>query len=93
MQYPLQTIAALLGVSTVANAWVMPALQKRAVTAQLTVGRSQTPLGRMDGAKILGDALKELCSATGCDEGSTSTTDTFIAQFETFGKKKECKWR
>ncbi|KAF2830732.1 hypothetical protein CC86DRAFT_463982 [Ophiobolus disseminans] len=85
-------LSLLLGASALANAFVIPGLQKRDVTAQLTVGSSRTPMSGLDGQKIVGDALRKLCSNTGCDSGTPETTQEYVAQFESYGDHKGCKW-
>ncbi|KAH7246999.1 hypothetical protein FSOLCH5_012242 [Fusarium solani] len=75
-----------------ANAASIPNIFKRDLTAQLTVGSSLIPLSTGDGAKIVGDALRQVCSQFGCDSGTTVNNGPFIAQFEDFGDKLECTW-
>ncbi|KAH7081050.1 hypothetical protein FB567DRAFT_551807 [Paraphoma chrysanthemicola] len=85
-------VSLLLGPSTLVNGFVITGLHKRDVTAQLTVGSSMVPLSRLDGAKFVGDALRKVCSNTGCDSGTTVTTPEYSAQFKTFGDRIGCKW-
>ncbi|RMJ10071.1 hypothetical protein CDV36_010282 [Fusarium kuroshium] len=74
------------------NAASIPNLFKRDLTAQLTVGSSLIPLSTGDGAKIVGDALRQVCSQFGCDSGTTVNNGPFVVQFEDFGDKLECTW-
>ncbi|KAJ4329108.1 hypothetical protein N0V84_000468 [Fusarium piperis] len=83
------TLPILLGA---ANAASIPSLFKRDLTAQLTVGGSMILLSTCDGAKIAGDALRQVCSQFGCDAGTTVNNGPFIVQFEDFGDKLECTW-
>ncbi|KAM0429650.1 hypothetical protein ACHAPT_006255 [Fusarium lateritium] len=88
----LSYIFLLPGLLSAANAASIPNLFKRQLSAQLTVGSSLIPLSTSDGAKIVGDALRQVCSQFGCDSGTTVNNGPFIAQFEDFGDKLECTW-
>ncbi|KAF4465406.1 hypothetical protein FALBO_7741 [Fusarium albosuccineum] len=81
-----------LGHAGIGHATPISGLHKRDLSAQLTVGSSLIPLSTGDGQKIVGDALRQVCSQFGCDSGTTVTNGPFIAQFEDFGDKLECTW-
>ncbi|KAM5341377.1 hypothetical protein ACJ41O_014408 [Fusarium nematophilum] len=86
----LQILTAL--VATLGHTASIPSLFKRDLSAQVTVGSTLIPLSTGDGAKIVGDALRQVCSTFGCDSGTNVTTDPVTAQFEDFGDKLECTW-
>lgn len=92
MLFSASHLPLLLGASTLANAFVIPGLQKRDVTAQLTMGSSRTPMSALDGQMIVGDALRKLCSNSGCDAGTPETTQEYVTIFESYGDFKGCKW-
>jgi hypothetical protein len=88
----LLILATVAAAST--NAFAVPDMFRRQDSshADLTIGKTQVPLSTLDGAKFVGDGLRELCGDKGCDGGSTHTSDELSVQFETFGDIIGCKW-
>ncbi|KAF2108311.1 hypothetical protein BDV96DRAFT_636867 [Lophiotrema nucula] len=93
MLFRKSTLPLLLGVSTLADAFVITGLHNRqsALHGQFTLGNTKIPLSTVDGAAFVGDSLRSLCSDFGCDEGTTDTVE-YVAQFETYGDMKDCTW-
>ncbi|KAF5001722.1 hypothetical protein FGRMN_835 [Fusarium graminum] len=77
-----------------ANAFAVPDMFRRQGqnNAKLTLGKTYAPLSTIDGAKLVGDGLRDLCGDTGCDGGSSFESDVKIGQFETFGDLIDCTW-
>jgi hypothetical protein len=77
-----------------ADAFTVPAMFRRQGqnNAQLTLGKSFTPLSTIDGAQFVGDGLRDLCGSNGCDAGTPFVSDVTSGQFETFGDIIGCTW-
>ncbi|KAK4448140.1 hypothetical protein QBC34DRAFT_426804 [Podospora aff. communis PSN243] len=64
------------------------------LTAQVTLGRNQIDFSSRIPTDILGEGIRNLCSANGCDGGSTFTTPKTIASFRggVDPPRLECTW-
>jgi hypothetical protein len=91
MLFSTSTLALLLGASPFTVAFVASKTQKRDTHSQLKIGKSMIPFGTLNGAQVVGDGLRELCTGNGCDEGSTFTRWS-KERFKTFGPKDNCEW-
>jgi len=78
----------------VVNAFAVPEIFGRQGEnhAKVELGKTYVPLSTIDGSKLLGDGLHDLCGDTGCDGGSSYESPVKLGQFESFGDIIECTW-